>query len=207
MYQYNQICGKRIYIVMDITVCSVAKEVLPGIWRNPWIGRSIFEELDREFADAEDMLSRMFRTVRDIVPSTTGDTTFPYYYGYQITIGPDGRPRIREFGNVKPGARGLVEQTGVRQPLVDTVQDEKENTLRITAEMPGVNKEDINVNINDGYVTVHAEKGDKKYHADIPIDVSLEESSAKAAYSNGILELKIKVKEASKLKGKPIKIE
>ena len=179
--------------------------MLPDIWRNPWMSRSLFEEMDREFAEAEDMLSRMFRTVRVIAPSST--SAEPYYYGYQITVGPDDRPRIREFGNVKPAAKGLVEQSGVRQPLVDSVLNEKENTLTITAEMPGVNKEDIKLNVTDQYVTIHAEKGDKKYHADIPVSVNLEESSAKAAYSNGILELKIRLKEASKPKGKAIKVE
>jgi len=177
------------------------------IWRNPLIGRSLFEEMDREFAEAEDMLSRMFRTVREMGPSSTGTAEYPYYYGYQVTVGPDGRPRIREFGNVKPAAKGLVEQSGVRQPLVDNVLDEKENTLTITAEMPGVDKENINVNVTDQHVTIHAEKRDKKYHADIPIDVELGESSAKATYSNGMLELKIRLKEASKPKGKAIKVE
>jgi len=140
-------------------------------------------------------------------PSSTGTAEYPYYYGYQVTVGPDGRPRIREFGNVKPAAKGLVEQSGVRQPLVDNVLDEKENTLTITAEMPGVNKEDIKLNVTDQYVTIHAEKDDKKYHADIPVSVNLEESSTKAAYSNGILELKIRLKEASRPKGKAIKVE
>ena len=181
--------------------------MLPDIWRNPWMGRSLFEEMDREFAEAEDMLSRMFRTVRDIAPSVSSSTELPYYYGYQITVGPDGRPRIREFGNVKPAAKGLVEQSEVRQPLVDTVLNEKENTLTITAEMPGVNKEDIRLNVTDQYVTILAERGDKKYQADIPVSANLDESSAKAAYSNGILELKIRLKEASKPKGKSIKVE
>ena len=182
--------------------------MLLDIWRRPWLGSSsLFEEMDREFAEAEDMLSRMFRTVHDIAPSTGTLTEFPYYYGYQITVGPDGKPRIREFGNVKPAAKGLVEQRGVRQPLVDSVLDEKENTLRITAEMPGINKEDIKLNVTDQYVTIDAEKGDKKYHADISVSVELDESSAKASYTNGILELKIKPKEASKVKGKAIKIE
>ena len=94
-------------------------------------------------------------------------------YGYQITVGPDGKPRIKEFGNVKPAAKGLVEQRGVRQPLVDSVLDEKENTLRITGEMPGVNKEDIKLNVTDQYVIIHAERGDKKYHVDIPVSVDL----------------------------------
>ncbi|MFY9794717.1 MAG: archaeal heat shock protein Hsp20 [Candidatus Nitrosopolaris sp.] len=181
--------------------------MLPDIWRKPWLGPGLFEEMDREFAEAEDMLNRMFRTVRDIAPSSGASADFPYYYGYQITVGPDGRPRIRGFGNVKPAAKGLVEQSEVRQPLVDNVLDEKENTVKITAEMPGVNKEDIKLNVTDQYVAINAERGDKKYHADIPVSVDLDESSAKAAYSNGILELKIRLKEVSKPTGKAIKAE
>lgn len=181
--------------------------MLSDIWNRPWLGSSLFEEMDREFAEAEDMMSRMFRTVRDTAPSTGTLTEFPYYYGYQITVGPDGRPRIKEFGNVKPATKGLVEQRGAREPLVDSVLDEKGNILRITAEMPGINKEDIQLNVKDQYVTIHAEKGDKKYHTDIPVSVDLDESSTKTSYSNGILELKIKPKETSKVKGKAIKIE
>jgi HSP20 family protein len=177
-------------------------------WRNHWLGQSIFEDIDREFAEVEDLLSRMFKTVRDTGPSTTASAAnSPYYYGYQITIGSDGGPKIRKFGNVKSTAKGLVEQSGVRQPFADTVLDEKENTLRITAEMPGVNREDIKISINDGYVSILAERGDKKYDASIPVSVNLEESSAKAAYSNGILDLKIKLKETSKTKVKEIKVD
>jgi HSP20 family protein len=120
-------------------------------WRNQWLGQRIFEDIDKEFAEAEDMLSRIFKTVRDTGSSTTARVAnSPHYYGYQITIRSDGKPKIREFGNVKSTARGLVEQSGVRQPLADTVLDEKQNTLRITAEMPGVNKEDIKISVNDG---------------------------------------------------------
>ena len=175
------------------------------IW-GPKFGRSIFEDIDKEFAAAEDMLNRMFKTVREIGPSTTTAADYPYYYGYQLTVGPDGKPKIREFGNVRPTARGLVEQTGVRQPLVDTVLNEKENTLTITAEMPGIDKENIQVNLAGKYVSIHAEKGDKKYHTDIPVNAEVGDS-VKAIYTNGILELKIKLKEASKPKGKTIKVE
>src|ERR671926_2016703 len=162
-------------------------------------GRRLFEDIDKEFSEAEEMLNRMFRTVREMKPSDIVGT-FPYYYGYQITVGPDGKPHVREFGNVRPSTKGLIEQTGVRAPLVDTAIDEKHNTLRVTAEMPGVNKEDIKVNVSGRYVTIHAEKGDKKYHADIPVDVELDDASAKATYTNGILELSIKLKQAPKSK-------
>ena len=175
---------------------------------DPWRYTSrIFEDADREFAEAEEMLNRMFRTVREGSTAGAATSQLPYYYGYQINVGPDGKPHIREFGNVKPAARGLIEQSGVREPLVDTSVDEKNNQLTITAEMPGVNKEDIKVNISDTYITIQAEKGDKKYHTDVPINLALEDVSAKAPYSNGILELKIKLKQAPKSKGKEVKVE
>jgi HSP20 family protein len=122
-------------------------------------------------------------------------------------VGPDGKPHLREFGNVRPSARGLVEQSGVREPLVDTKIDEKDNTLTITAEMPGVSKQDIKVKVSQDYVSIHAEKGDKKYHTDIPVDVELDDKSAKATYSNGILELKIKLKTPPKPKETEVQVE
>ena len=143
----------------------------------------------------------------DQLLAETAVANFPYYYGYQITVGPDGKPKVREFGNVRPAARGLVEQSGIREPMVDTAINEKENSLIITAEMPGVSKQDIKVNVADGFVSIHAEQGEKKYHTDIPVKVQLDDSSAKATYSNGILELKIKLKQAPKLKGKEVKVE
>jgi HSP20 family protein len=169
-------------------------------------GRILVDMMEKEFAEAEDMLNRMFRTVRGISTSDLTNNT-PYFYGYQVTIGPDGKPHVREFGNIRPSAKGLVEQTGVRAPLVDTALDEKQNTLKITAEMPGVNKEDVKIDVSDKYLSIHAEKGEKKYHADIPVDVELDDASAKATYSNGILELKIKLKQAQESKGKEIRVE
>lgn len=176
------------------------------MWRDPWgFSTRIFEEMDKEFSDAEDMLNRMFRTVRQSGSGTS--QTSPYYYGYQITIGPDGKPHIREFGNARPSAKGLMEQSTVREPLVDTNLDEKDNTLIITAEMPGITKQDVKVAVDDGLVTIHAEKGDKKYHTELPIDAELDSDTAKATYTNGILELKIKLKKPPKPKAKEIKVE
>ena len=174
--------------------------------RDTSLGRRLFEDIDREFQDAEEMLNRMFRTVRDMHPPDIAGT-FPYYYGYQISIGPDGKPHVREFGNVRPSARGLIEQTGTREPLVDTKLEEKDNTLIITAEMPGVSKPDIKVKVSQDYISIHAEKGEKKYHTDIPVDVELDDRSAKATYSNGILELKIKLKAPLKPKETEVQVE
>jgi HSP20 family protein len=176
------------------------------MWRDPWgYSNRIFEEMDKEFSDAEDMLNRLFRTVRESGPGIS--QTLPYYYGYQVTVGPDGKPRIREFGNVRPASRGLIQQTKVRQPLVDTSFDEKENSLAITAEMPGITKQDVKVAVEEGLVTIRAEKGDKKYHTEIPFNSELDSDTAKATYTNGILELKIKLKKPPKARAKEVKVE
>ena len=176
------------------------------MYRDPWGFRdTFFEQIEKEFSDAEDMLNRMFKTVAE--SGTDGLDTQPYFYGYQISVGTDGKPHIREFGNVRPSQKGLIEQSEVRQPLVDTSINEKENTMIITAEMPGITKEDVKVTMEEGLVKIHAEKGNKKYHTELPVDNELDADSTKASYINGVLELRIQFKKPLKAKSKEIKVE
>jgi HSP20 family protein len=100
-----------------------------------------------------------------------------------------------------------MQQSAVRQPLVDTSFDEKDNSFTITAELPGITKQDIKLEISQGVVTIHAEKGDKRYHTEVPVDEELDADTAKATYTNGILELKINSKKIPKAKAKEIKVE
>lgn len=179
------------------------------MWRDWDFGfrtRWLLENFNKEFEEAEEVLNSMFRTVNDANHANMV-VNGPYYYGYQITVGLDDKPRVREFGNIKPTTRGLVEQSKVREPLVDTVIDNKDNTLIITAEMPGVTKQDIKVKMSQEHVSIHAEKDDKKYHIDIPVDLELDEKSARATYTNGILQLKIKPKAPAKPKQTEIRVE
>lgn len=176
------------------------------MWRDSWGFRDrFFEQIEKEFSDAEDMLNRMFKTVTE--SGVDGARSQPYFYGYQITVGTDGKPHIREFGNVRPSQKGLIEQNEVRQPLVDTSINEKENTMIITAEMPGITKEDVKVTMEEGLVKIHAEKGNKKYHTELPVDKELDEDTTKASYINGVLELRIQFKKPLKPKSKEIKVD
>ena len=176
------------------------------MYRDPWGFRDrFFEQIEKEFSDAEDMLNRMFTTVAE--SGADGLDTQPYFYGYQITIGTDGKPHIREFGNVRPSKKGLIEQSEVRQPLVDTSINEKENTMIITAEMPGITKEDVKVTMEEGLVKIHAQKGSKKYHTELPVDNELDADSTKASYINGVLELRIQFEKPLKAKSKEIKVD
>ncbi len=162
------------------------------------------DEFDRLFKK----MSRSFMNLDDIFEEVkeTGDIQRygPFYYGYTMTIGPDGKPVVKEYGNVKPS---LLPTSDTREPLVDTLIDEKEKTLKLVAEMPGVEKKDVKVVVDEKIVNIDAEHGEKKYHAKVPIKYKIDKDSAKASYKNGILELKFNLVEAEKPKGKTVEVE
>ena len=93
--------------------------------KNHGVYGQIIGDIDKKFAEVEDILNRMFRTMHKKEQSDA--TQFHYYYGYQVTVPADGKRTVGGFGNIG--------HTGVRSPLDDTTIDEKENTLGITAEM------------------------------------------------------------------------
>ena len=132
-----------------------------------------------------------------------GNISGPIFYGYTMTTGPDDRPVINEYGNVKPD---MLPTENKREPLIDTLVDEKEKTLKIIAEMPGVEKKDVNVVVGvDKVIHIDAERGEKKYHVKVPIKHDVDAESPKATYKNGILELTFKL-EDEKPKGKAIDV-
>ncbi|MEM3573880.1 MAG: Hsp20/alpha crystallin family protein, partial [Nitrososphaeria archaeon] len=51
----------------------------------------------------------------------------PFFYGYSITIGPDGNPVIREFGNLDPRRR--FSKINRKELIVDVF--ERNNEIRI----------------------------------------------------------------------------
>jgi HSP20 family protein len=137
----------------------------------------------------------------------------PIVYGYSMTIGPDGKPKVREFGNVKPSsglgsvtssaARPLISDE--REPLVDVTTTDKE--VKVILEMPGVSKENIKINAYDTSVDVKSEDPKRRYHRVIEIPPEVDTGTVKSTYKNGILEIVFKKKEQTKPKGKEVKVE
>jgi HSP20 family protein len=140
----------------------------------------------------------------------------PIVYGYSMTIGPDGKPKIREFGNVRSsplrgGAGGgssfstpLI--SSERQPLADVITTDTE--VKVVVEMPGANKENIKVNAYDSSVEITATgQEERKYREIVEIPPETDIETAKSIYKNGILDITFKKKEQTKPKGKQINVE
>ena len=164
--------------------------------------------LPDEFDNLWRRMSRQFIDIDDIfedLKSTDNLQTFgPYYYGYTMTVGSDGKPIVKEFGNVRPT---MLPTSETREPFVDVLVDDKEKVLKLVAEMPGVEKKDIKIIVEGRTVNLDAEHGEKKYHAKVPIRHKVDEDSVKANYANGILEVRFKLKEEDKPKGKTVEVE
>ena len=200
-----------------------------GRWRGSGSDTGdIFREFEDIRSEMERMFEEQFRDIQSTSPkelvreyeTAEGDKIReigPLVYGYSVTIGPDGKPKIREFGNVRSagglgssssGAPGSMraQLRAEREPLADVVISDKE--VKVVAEMPGIDKKEIKVNAYDNSVEIFtADTSERKYRRiiELPGETNLE--TAKSTYRNGILEITFNKKESPKQKGKQINIE
>ncbi|RLI89318.1 MAG: Hsp20/alpha crystallin family protein [Archaeoglobales archaeon] len=164
----------------------------------------IFDEFfGREFEMFDEIVERMMRDFDEIFRRASSGEIKPIVRGFSIRIGPDGKPEIREFGT-KPEA---VRQEGIeeRRPLIDVMETDEE--VHVIAEMPGVNKEDIDVNASETSVEIKAEGESRKYYEVVDLPCEVVPDSAKARYNNGVLEIIFRKKHPKKEDKKKIKIE
>jgi len=91
----------------------------------------------------------------------------------------------------------------IREPLTDVFEEDK--TVKIYIELPGEEKDDIQLNITEGKVEIKTKKFYKMI--DVPTkNIEIEKASSK--YKNGVLEVTIpKKEEARKKKNGKIKID
>ncbi|MDO9585614.1 MAG: hypothetical protein Q7I93_03910 [Syntrophales bacterium] len=75
---------------------------------------------------------------------------------------------------------------GERDIPVDIFEEEKK--IRVIAELPGVNEEDIRLDLNEDILVIFANRGNHNYRKDIKLPRTFESITGKT-YNNGILEV------------------
>ncbi|GAY25472.1 hypothetical protein ATG_06750 [Desulfurococcaceae archaeon AG1] len=171
----------------------------------------LIREIDREIHEEFMDLQRRFMSEIRELSEEVERQGFPkrFVYGFRITIGPDGVPRVERFGNVRrqPVREGApIREIGYSEevePLVDIYEDA--DMITVVAEMPGVEKDRIKVRAVDRKLIIEAKNG-KKYYKEVELPAEVDMDSAKASYKNGVLEVKLK-KLKKEEKGKEIHIE
>jgi len=176
--------------------------------------KDIEEMMEREFKEFSTRVPKDLVRERKLPDGSTAREWGPFVYGYSMTIGPDGKPKIREFGNVKPSSKpeafGLTKPSldikEEREPLVDVVDANGE--IKVVAELPGVEKEDIKLHGTEDTLTITVNTPKRKYFKEVRLATRINPKEAKTKYKNGVLEVTIpKIKEKKKPSGAPIKIE
>lgn len=76
----------------------------------------------------------------------------------------------------------------------------------MVAELPGVEKNDINLQCSENDLTISVDTSQRKYHKTMELPVSVNPDTPKASYKNGVLEVILKRQKPGR-KGKEIKIE
>ena len=184
--------------------------------RYPFFRGWFFEDVDRMFREMEKMMEEEFKTFSSRVPKDyvrerklpdgrTVRELGPFVYGYSVKIGPDGKPEVSEFGNVKPSRFGRPRVKEEREPLVDIIETDGE--VHIVAELPGVEKNDIKLHGTGDTLTISVDTLHHKYYKEITLPAKVNVKEAKTEYKNGVLEVTLpKIKEDKKPKGEPISL-
>jgi HSP20 family protein len=211
-----------------------------------WFDR--FFDMDEEFRSMRERMQRMFAGFGEgMMGRTDNENPNVRFYGYNMFVGPDGVPHVKEFGNFRPGRprgapegpeqveRGSPEQVDQDAPegLPEQAQDRSCHPIRrlvrrlrgqdddrfydiqdcgenlmITVELPGVEKEQINLElVEDNILHLKVDTERKKVDKDIPLPENVMPGSIKAKCKNGVLEVTLAKKEEVKKKTKKVDIE
>ncbi|KZN24561.1 type III effector protein [Haladaptatus sp. R4] len=97
----------------------------------------------------------------------------------------------RMMNDMMGGNVDMQVDTGTTGFGADTHVDihEDEELVRVIADLPGVEKDDINLKCDGEAMTISAVSDHREYDERISLPARVDESSAKATYNNGVLEV------------------
>lgn len=165
--------------------------------------RASWEDIFGDFDDEFDEMRRRMDLLMEQFMNGQLDPgkAQPMIYGFSMRVGPDGKPRIQEFGN----AVGEAEpEEGSREPLTDIIEEKTQ--VRVIVELPGVEKEDIQLHVEDRILDIEVDREDRKFSKQLELPCAVDPDSAKASYKNGVLEVALR-RITPKKRGKAVRIE
>lgn len=160
------------------------------------------DEFERIFREMERMMEGAFKgsMFRNIKPGKS------FVHGFNIRIGPDGKPHVSEFGNRSlKNSKGKKSFTDEREPLTDVIESDEE--VAVTVEIPGVEKQDIDLKATTDTLEIHVDTSQRKYHKNVDLPSSVKPKTTKATYKNGVLDVSIKKRQEDSDDGYKVNIK
>jgi len=135
---------------------------------DPWFGDS-FEETDKTERILDDMIHQAFGSPEEREKARS-------YYVYQ-------------FGNLNSTHSG-GSQIDKYDPLVDVLSEE--TNVIVVAELPGVDKDQIEVHASEDKIEISVGSSRWKYYNKLNLPAKVDPKSSATSYKNGVLEIRLK---------------
>ena len=110
-------------------------------------------------------------------------------FGVSIKTATGGQTIVEPFGNIKKTPKGpTVEEE--REPITDVFDEAAE--IIVIAEMPGVNAEEIKLDLQGDILDIAAQSTERKYHKELLLPAKVLPETLTSSYKNGILEVRLR---------------
>ena len=166
--------------------------------KNPFDIFGIDDDFIKDFFDDDHVkedLKRMYEEMMKMFQNA--EPGKPFVHGFKIQFGPDGKPRIEDFGNrTVRSPQGKHQISDEREPLTDVI--ECNDDISVTVEIPGVEKDDINLTATENTLEIKVDTPQRKYHKTLNLPSEVKPKTTNATYKNGILDVVIKRKAKKK---------
>ena len=183
-------------------------------------------DMDDEFEQMRRYMDQMMKSAMrgGLVGSSSNE---PFVYGFSLRVGPDGKPVFQEFGNTSKArkmgpAQSQAASSGRgrswaaeddeetegpqgREPLTDVI--DCGDSIAVTVELPGVERDNIKLEIADMLLTIKVDNEARRYFKEVQLPAPVKEEAAKASYKNGILDITLTKKVPPKKKGTKIEVK
>jgi len=117
-------------------------------------------------------------------------------YGFSIRTGVGNQGerevKIEPFGNIHRESSGDAVAEDIREPLVDVY--EEEDHVLVLAEIPGVSKKDVQLELSGDRLTIRAQRGEKRYRKEVVLPENLSQQTMRWECTNGILKIRLERK-------------
>lgn len=159
----------------------------------------LFAQFEKEFARMQEHLNEVFEDAlkNADVPKGQAQPGNPFVYGFTMRLGPDGKPRIEPFGSTPGlGKPEVAAEAGGREPITDVI--EHEDHFSATVELPGVEREDIQVFGTDDHLTIKVDTATRKYYKEVAFPAPVRPDTTQATFKNGVLDVTVQKRERGK---------
>lgn len=110
-------------------------------------------------------------------------------YGFTINTAGGGIPKVETFGNIKKTPEGpKVDEE--REPITDIFDEE--NEIVVIAEMPGIEKSDLKIDLKEDILEISAVSKNRTYRKELLLPLKASMQNLNHKFTNGILEIRIK---------------